>query len=255
MLLLGAVPFLFLGALALYEAFNAHQLALDCGSLSICPKSLAEEIAQSTSSALELALLTFAAFIGFAFIATLPRHHVLGVPEWRGKTDPRALNAILDRLAAAEPADSVRERLDTIIPALERRVDSQANEFDGLSTRSAVILGFVSLLLAGTIGVLANAGSDAGGWREGALVTLLIAAALLLTCVVTGWGNHDFLVDRWIRGSRAKANELKIAEAKALIQTVSSNGTALAWVRGFFYSGVAVWGIGMLLFTVAVFIS
>lgn len=239
----------------MYEFYSAHQLAQSCASLSICPKSTADQIAQLTSSAIELALATFAAFLGFAYIATLPWRHSLGVPEWKGETAPGVLSTLLDQLAEKEPGSSVRERLDTIVPALERRVDAQAREFDGLSTRSAVILGFVSLLLAGTSGVFAPIGADAAGWKEGAMIALVIAAVLLLTCVVTGWGSRDFLLDRWIGDSGAKTNELKLAEAKALIWTVSSNGATLAWVRGFFYSGVAVWGIGLLLFSIGLFIG
>lgn len=253
--LIGAAPSLILGILAVYEFYSAHQLAQDCASLSICPKSTAAEIAQLTDSAIELALAAFAAFLGFAYIATRSRRHAFGIPEWKDETDPRLLGGILDKLAENESVTSVSERLNTVIPALERRADSQASEFDGLSTRSAVILGFVSLLLAGTFGTFASAGVAASGWKEGAMIALLMAAVLLLTCVVTGWGSREFLVDRWVRGSDVTANELKLAEAKALISTVSSNGTTLAWVRGFFYSGVAVWGIGLLLLSIGVFIG
>jgi len=241
------VTCLALGGNAAYGAWEAHQLAGQCAALQACPTSLQSEIAQTTGVAIASALLSLGLLIAVLYISLRPRAGDPALGEWDGPTSPKALSAVLDELGTPGPNKKSRRSVEVIISQLERTVDSQTADFEGLVTRSSIILGFVSVLIGAELAVLLPVGTLVTSWIYAALAVLLISASLLLACILSGWGRREVPTHWLVREAETNPDHLRVATAKSLVQVAATGNRSLATLRGSFYVGVAAWAIGLLL--------
>lgn len=201
-----------------------------CIGLQACPSNLTGQIVSLERSELSFIILTLAAIVSFASLT-----HALS----RG---PRKLAPSIDT-----DSMTVESLTDSLVA---KCLEAQTLQFEGISTRAAVLLGFVftATTIIGSGLFQVPAGSTA--WDETAVLFMLFSAAFLLLCLLRRWGSGfdslPFLVPSTSDG-RGQLEGVR----QGMLASITLNVTSLAWIRASFYTGVGLWGIGLIAATVA----
>jgi hypothetical protein len=124
-----------------------------------------------------------------------------------------------------------------------------ATEADGISTRAAVILGFLSIMITLGLGALPSAGGIDPHWDIWALLLLALSAALLLVCLVLGWqsGWQDFQTQI---GSAASGPQVRSEAKRWYLSFLDRLEVAVGRMKDCYQLGVVVWLLGVVMLLV-----
>ena len=155
-----------------------------------------------------------------------------------------------DRIPGAEGMAVPRQRMSS--HRFEREVDSIRQTMEGLATRSAVVLGFLSIVLVSSAnGTLVTSQIDRA-WGTWSLILFGLAAAALLACLLLDPGDYEAQPDS-IEAlppsgveSRSASLEPQGDSSAQRLQIVQDLKLNLELRRDLFQIGVVAWLIGML---------
>lgn len=227
--------------------YQSHLLAQDCSIIQDCPASLNQEIAQLADSGVVGILVSLAILVGSAYVILRPPQRLIATGKWWGPRDPRPISEILREMASSIKGPEDLQKLDQANHQLERTLDAQVADFEATATRSAVILGAVSLVIAADVSNVLVSPSLQQGWGEYALFYLLASAFFLLICIVLGWGYSELLIEQWSSGLTGDERTLKLNIAITTADVCAKNASRLSWIQTFFYVGASLWLVGVLL--------